>query len=127
MLLASVGSLIMIGFGIWHFFVPKLWNWYGYIHQKATELILAVRAINYFFSLTLVLLGVVNLLLVWRQPWDEFSLKVVLGISAFLWLNRIILQLIHPQGSKSAKLQYGMLFAFILVFLCFIGSFLLFY
>ena len=42
-----------IGFGVWHFFVPRWWNWYAYIDSHATELVIAVRAINIFFSLTL--------------------------------------------------------------------------
>jgi len=48
-ILVIVSSLASIGFGIWHFFVPSIWNWYTYINQQATELILAVRAINVFF------------------------------------------------------------------------------
>ena len=52
-----IGSGVSIGFGIWHFFVPQLWNWYAYIDSYATELSMAVRAINIFFSLSLVLFG----------------------------------------------------------------------
>jgi hypothetical protein len=43
-----IGSSTSIGFGIWHFFVPKDWNWYSYIDGNATELIATVRAINAF-------------------------------------------------------------------------------
>jgi hypothetical protein len=35
-----------------------------------------------------------------------------------LWLTRVVLQLIRPQGSMSPILQYAMLSAFVLVFLC---------
>ena len=58
----TFGSIISIGFGIWHFFVPGIWNWYSYIDKIATELVIAVRAINIFFSLLLVLLGTANIL-----------------------------------------------------------------
>jgi hypothetical protein len=51
-ILVTLGSSASTGFGIWHFFVPKAWNWYSYIDIAATELILAVRAINVFFSLS---------------------------------------------------------------------------
>jgi hypothetical protein len=54
-ILVVVGSSASIGFGIWHFFVPYAWKWYSYIDPKATELIVVVRAINVFFSLSLVL------------------------------------------------------------------------
>jgi hypothetical protein len=54
-LLMSFGSAMSIGFGLWHFLVPRVWNWYSYIYESATELVLAVRAIKVFFSLSLVL------------------------------------------------------------------------
>lgn len=49
--LVTLGRSASICFGIWHFFVPKAWNWYAYIDARATELIIAVRAINVFLSL----------------------------------------------------------------------------
>ena len=50
-ILVTIGSSASIGFGIWHFFVPKAWKWYSYIDPAATELIVAIRAINAFFSI----------------------------------------------------------------------------
>jgi hypothetical protein len=110
-------SLASMGFGAWHFFVPKTWNWYAHISPAATELILAVRAINVFFSLSLVLFGLMNILLVFGNRSHKFSNLVVLGASCVLWLVRILFQIIYPQGSKSALLEYGMLAAFTAVFL----------
>lgn len=49
-ILVTVAGLVTMGFGIWHFFIPKVWNWYSYIDAAAPELIIAVRAINVFFS-----------------------------------------------------------------------------
>lgn len=118
-ILTSCGSLISIGFGVWHFFVPRIWNWYSYMDKEATELVLAVRATNLFFSLSLVLFGVANLFLTYKTPQDRYSLLVMLSISAILWGTRVVLQLIYPQGSNNLVLQYGMLLTFILVFVCF--------
>ncbi len=59
-ILVMIGSSASIGFGVWHFFVPKAWKWYSYIDANATELAAAVRAINAFFSLSLVLFGIVT-------------------------------------------------------------------
>jgi hypothetical protein len=126
-ILTTFGSIISIGFGVWHFFVPKIWNWYAYIDERATELIIAVRAINIFFSLSLILLGIANLLLVFKIPQDKFSLMVLLSVSAILWGVRSILQIIYPQGSYNPVLQYSMLFIFILIFVCFTLSLLLVY
>lgn len=124
-ILTAFGSIVSIGFGVWHFFIPKIWNWYSYIDKSATELIIAVRAINILFSLSLVLLGITNLLLVFRNPQEKFSLIVLLSVSTILWATRFALQIIYPQGSQNPALQYSMLFIFLLVLACFAVSLLI--
>jgi hypothetical protein len=121
-ILVTIGSSVSIGFGIWHFFVPKAWKWYSYIDPTATELIVAIRAINVFFSLSLVLFGIINILLVYGDKSNRYSIIVVLAATCILWLTRLVFQLIYPQGSMSPVLQYGMLSAFIIVSLCYIIS-----
>jgi hypothetical protein len=121
-ILVIIGSGASIGFGVWHFFVPGLWNWYAYIDSHATELVIAVRAINIFFSLSLVLLGILNILLVYGGKSNRYSITVMLAATSLLWLTRVFLQVIYPQGSLYPGLQYGMLAAFILVSLCYVIS-----
>ena len=123
-LLTLIGSLCTIGFGVWHFFVPKTWNWYSYIVPEATELVAAVRAINVFFSLSLVLFGVADLLVVFGAKNRHASI-VLLSVSTVLWAVRCAMQLVYPQGSINPALQYGMLTAFILIFVCFASAALL--
>jgi hypothetical protein len=36
-ILVMFGSNASIGFGIWHFFEPKAWNWYSYIDILAYD------------------------------------------------------------------------------------------
>lgn len=117
-ILVIIGSLSSIGFGIWHFFVPKLWNWYSFIDPKATELIVAVRAINVFFSLVLVMFGIINILFIYGDHANRFSILVMLTVTSILWLTRLSFQLIYPQGSLYPGLQYGMLAAFAIIALC---------
>jgi hypothetical protein len=117
--LVVFASIISIGFGIWHFFVPGIWNWYSYIDEAATELVIAVRAINVFFSLLLVLLGIANILFVFRKPLDRFSTAILLFISVLLWTTRLVFQIVYPQGSQNPIIQYSMLFVFALVLGCF--------
>ncbi len=121
-ILVIVGSSASIGFGVWHFFVPALWNWYSYIDIDATELVAAVRAINVFFSLSLVLFGIVNVLFVCGDKSNRYSIIVMLAATCILWLTRVAFQLIYPQGSINPVLQYGMLSAFIIVSLCYLIS-----
>lgn len=118
-ILAVISSCVSIGFGVWHFFVPTIWNWYSYIDVKATELVIAIRAINVFFSLCLVLFGLMNILLIFDEMGSKYSLIVVLGATCVLWMVRVIMQLIFPQGSAVMALRLGMLIAFVAVFACY--------
>ncbi len=113
-----IGSVASIGFGMWHFFVPKVWNWYSYIDPDATELIISVRAINVFFSLALVLFGVINFLFMYGNHTNRYSMIVMLSATSILWLTRFLIQLIYPQGSLYPGLQYGMLAGFVMITLC---------
>jgi hypothetical protein len=122
--LVMIGSTASIGFGVWHFFVPQAWKWYSYIDINATELVAAVRAINAFFSLSLVLFGVVNILLIYGDKSNRYSIIVMLTATCILWLTRVAFQVIYPQGSLYLGLQYGMLSAFVIVTLCYLISLL---
>jgi hypothetical protein len=123
-ILVITGSTASVGFGIWHFFVPRAWNWYSYIDIHATELVAAVRAVNAFFSLSLVLFGILNILLIHPGRSNRYSILVLLAATCLLWLTRVAFQLIFPQGSLYPGLQYGMLAAFVLVALCYLVAFL---
>ena len=123
--MVSFGSLASIAFGIWHFFVPKAWKWYSYMDSKATELVVAVRAVNVFFSLSLVLFGLINILLILGNRANRYSLLVVLAATCILWLTRFVFQIIFPQGSMNPWLQYGMLAAFAVILTCYFVSFLM--
>jgi hypothetical protein len=95
-ILVILGSSASIGFGIWHFFVPKAWDWYSYMDIKATELVIAVRAINVFFSLSLVLFGMVNILLICGNRSNRYSILVMLAATCLLWLTRVLFILKAP-------------------------------
>ena len=93
-ILVGIGSSASIGFGIWHFFVPGLWKWYSYITPSATELIVAIRATNAFFSLSLVLFGIINILFVFGNHANRYSIIVMLAATSILWLTRVVFQLV---------------------------------
>ena len=120
--LVTIASSASICFGIWHFFVPNAWKWYSYIDIDATELVLAVRAINVFFSLSLILFGLINILFVYGNKSNSYSIVVMLSATSIFWLTRVVFQLIYPQGSMNPVLQYGMLSVFIIVSLCYLIS-----
>lgn len=117
--LVTIGSSASIGFGVWHVFVPRIWNWSPHFDPSAAELVLAVRAINVFFSLSLVLFGLMNLLLIYGGAGHRYPVSVVLGATCVLWAVRVVMQLAYPQGSMSAPLQYGLLLGFVLILACY--------
>ena len=108
-----VPSLLAIGFGVWHFTVPTVWNWWSAIRPEATELVLAVRAINTLFSLLLTLHGVVTILLSLRRPVERFALGLLLAASVVLWGCRVGLQVVSPQGAQIPGVAPAMLSIFI--------------
>lgn len=118
-ILVLVGSCASMGFGIWHFFVPRAWRWYSYIDPHATELVAAIRATNAFFSLSLVLFGIVNVLLILGHSSCRYSIIVMLAATSLLWLTRVAFQVVYPQGTLYPGLQHGMLSAFVVVTLCY--------
>jgi hypothetical protein len=124
-ILITLGSAASIGFGVWHFFVPGLWSWYSYIDASASELVVAIRAINVFFSMSLVLFGLMNLLLAYGPRESRYAALVLLGATCVLWSARVVMQIAYPQGSMNAILQYGMLLTFALVLVCYSVSLIL--
>ncbi len=124
-ILCTIGSAITIGFGAWHFFVPKAYKWYSYIDKSASELVVAVRATNVFFSLSLVLIGLVNIVFAFFLKESKQGYIVLMVMSSVLWMVRVIMQIAYPQGSINPALQYGMLASFIITFLLFAVSFVL--
>jgi len=124
-ILCTAGSIITVGFGIWHFFVPKAYKWYSYMDKSATELVVAVRAVNVFFSLSLVLIGLTNIVFAYLIKDSRQGYIVMMAVSSVLWLVRAIMQIAYPQGSINPALQYGMLASFIITFLLFAVSFVL--
>jgi hypothetical protein len=118
-------SLAQAAFGVWHFFVPQHWRWYSYIDPSATELVIAVRALNALFSLGLVLWAGVNILLVLHPQPAPHAFRVVLGASAILWLARVMLQLVWPQGSVNPLLQFGLLLVFVAIALGYCAAYVL--
>jgi len=120
--LLTIGSTITICFGVWHVFVPVIWKWYSYFPADASELVVAVRAINIFFSISLIIFGAIMLIFIHRKPIAAFYARSISISLSLLWGIRVVLQLVWPQGSMTPVLQYGMLGVFILVFMLFVIS-----
>ena len=123
--LGTVAGVVSVGFGLWHLFVPMIWDWYPHISPDAPELVIAVRAINFFFSLSLILFGGLTVLYTWAPRPGPFFTRALWAAMSVLWGARVAMQVIAPQGSASALLQYSMLTIFVLVFALYLALALL--
>lgn len=118
-LLVIGGSTVSIGFGIWHFFVPATYGWWGAIVDETGELVRAVRAINVFFSLSLVLFGLQSILFTLHEWANRFVMRVQLAAMTVLWTARVAFQIAYPQGALIGIAPI-MLGSFVFVLLCFL-------
>ena len=55
-----------------------MYGWYSYMTPETAELVLAVRAVNVFFSLCLVLMGSLTLVLAYAKASTPFAFSAVL-------------------------------------------------
>lgn len=82
--------------GIWHFFIPYMFKWYSYIPEAPRAVIVSVDWINYLFSLLLSGVSVLLLILVNEIFRKEKTALVFYVFLVFVWLNRIVLTIVHP-------------------------------
>jgi hypothetical protein len=109
-----VGGVVALGFGLRHFAVPALYRWQSYVPDAPDSLVRAVDATNFFFSFSLSMIGLTNIVMPFitdaAAPISRFWLWASVG----LWTSRVVCQLVKPQGSQSPALQWGMSAAFVL-------------
>ncbi len=83
----TISSLV----GLWHFFVPKMFNWYDYLPMEYENLIVGIDWTNYCFSiflfglsLLLIILGKKVLSLKGESVYFYFFLTFVWGFRTML-------------------------------------------
>ena len=116
-ILIVVGGSITLCFGVWHFFVPKIYNWFSYTTSLPSELKRAIEASNFFLSTMLVLFGILTIYFAIREASE---VKTMLIIMSVLWLTRTIYQIVEPQGSLIPGLSVILTVVFFSTSLCFI-------
>lgn len=120
-LLSILGASSTFGFGLWHFTVPSVHQWFSYIPEAPTELLIGISATNFFLSLELLIFGLMGLNIILLY-WDNKSVvKIYLGYMSALWTIRFIYQLIEPQGSGLPLIWQSLIYgSFIVTALCFV-------
>lgn len=90
-----VGLIISMMFGVWHFFVPWLYEWYTYI-PPYENLIVGIDYTNFFFSL--LLSGVSLLLMILSKSFFNGNKETLIfyGFIVFVWFCRSVITFVEP-------------------------------
>lgn len=103
--------------GIWHFFVPYMFQWYSYIPEQYENLTVGIDWVNFFFSLLLTGLSAILILMGKKMFAKNHETMVFYGFSVFVWLARVVVALVHPWPVEpNAWASYGQLIASIVIF-----------
>ncbi|TXT57898.1 MAG: conserved membrane protein of unknown function [Candidatus Thorarchaeota archaeon] len=118
--MAIIGCIVQLGFGVWHFAVPNLYDWYTYLQDIPQELINGINATNFFLS-ALMTLTAIYAMYIFITSWDLIKNRdALLIILSILWVSRTGYQLVVPQGTMIPGLSTVLLVVFGLTALTFI-------
>ena len=125
-----LGAAISLLFGIWHFFVPYLYDWFLYIPGEYENLTVGIEYTNFFFSL--LLSGLSILLIVFGRKFFAGNKDVLnfYGLLMFTWFCRAAITFIIPWPLEPIRwAAYGQqiaafaVFIFLLIpFICQVSS-----
>ncbi len=115
-----VGSMITLGFAVWHFLVPWKHKWSNYMPNISKDLENSIKATNFFFALSLLLLGSLSLIVTSWLWEDTLIVKIVLVMMSILWTARVAYQIIKPQGKMLQHVSTIILGTYIITDLLFV-------
>jgi len=113
-----IGAVISLLFGIWHFFVPYLYEWFLYIPNEYENLIVGIAYTNFFFSL--LLSGLSILLIVFGRTFFAGNRDVLIfyGLLVFTWFCRAAITFVIPWPLEPIRwAAYGQQIAAFVVFI----------
>ncbi len=88
--------------------------------NMSKDLVNTIKATNFFFALSLLLLGSLSLI-VTSWLWENtLIVKIVLVMMSILWTARVIYQIIKPQGKMLQHVSTIILGTFIITDLLFV-------
>ena len=112
-----IGATISLFFGIWHFFVPYLYDWFLYI-PSYENLVVGIEYTNFFFSLLLSGLSILLIALGRKFFAGSKDVLIFYGLLVFTWLCRAAITFIIPWPLEPIRwAAYGQQIAAFAVFL----------
>ena len=111
-----IGTTISLLFGIWHFFVPYLYDWFLYI-PAYENLVVGIKYTNFFFSLLLSGLSILLVVLGGRFFRGNRDVTIFYGLLVFTWFCRAMITFIIPWPLEPVRwAAYGQQIAAFAVF-----------
>ena len=111
-----IGLTLSMLFGVWHFFVPWMFQWYSYIPYE--NLAVGIRYTNFFFSLLLFGTSLLLILLGKKVFNGSKEAFVFYGFIVFVWFCRSIITFVEPWPIEPiAWAAYGQQIAAIVLFI----------
>ena len=103
-----IGVLMSMLMGVWHFFVPRMFQWYSYIPREYEVLVVSINWVNLCFSL--LLSGISLILLLWHKKVLACNQEAITiyGFLVIVWIFRVIIAIINPcPPEANVWLSYG--------------------
>ncbi|MEA2021519.1 MAG: hypothetical protein U9N08_03495 [Candidatus Caldatribacteriota bacterium] len=91
-----IASTLTIMIAVSHFFIPFIFPWGSLIEELYPSIKWALFAMNYFFSLLLLLGGVFSLVAEFKWGRVKGIRKCILGGMTFFWLAGTIYEIVYP-------------------------------
>jgi len=113
-----IGATISLLFGIWHFFVPYLYEWFLYIPSEYENLIVGIEYTNFFFSLLLSGMSILLIVLGRRFFAGSKDVFIFYGLLVFTWFCRAAITFVIPWPLEPIRwAAYGQQIAAFAVFI----------
>ena len=90
------GLVLSMLVGIWHFFVPAMFQWYAYIPSEYENLIVGIDWTNFFFSFLLTGLSFLLIVLGRKVLAGHKETFIFYGLSTCTWLFRVLITFMEP-------------------------------
>ena len=112
------GVNLSLLFGIWHFFVPYLYDWFLYIPSEYENLHIGIEYTNFFFSLLLSGLSILLIILAKKFFAGNKDILIFYGLLVFTWFCRAVITFVIPWPLEPVRwAAYGQQIAAFIVFI----------
>jgi len=91
-----VAGICSMGMGAFHFWLPALFGWHRGMASAPTSLQWALQSLNFFWSLSTLLAGVLVVVLAHRRAWKEGVGRIALLLLATYWAGHATYLLLRP-------------------------------